>query len=113
MFTLDCEEWLVGCVDEIGFVPSGVGRSGFTASWTWEVFLYWVVVTSSRRFPSLFKLGAYKNLSISSILGSSYPFFRNYNFHCNLFDSEIEDLGRLILSITCWYLFLSTLDTRV
>ena len=53
-----------------------------------------------------------KNLPISSILGFTYPCSSNFNFHCNLSDSKVEDHERLMSSLTCLYLFPSILDAR-
>ena len=45
-----------------------------------------------------------KNLPISSILGSFYAFSWNFNFCHNLSNFKIEDLKRLMFSVTCIYL---------
>ena len=52
------------------------------------------------QFPGPFKIVTLKNLPISSILGSSYPFSWNFNFRHKLSNFEIEDLERLMTSLT-------------
>ena len=52
------------------------------------------------QFPGPFKIVTLKNLPISSILGSSYHFSWNFNFRHKLSNFEIEDLERLITSLT-------------
>ncbi|RVX05612.1 putative mitochondrial protein [Vitis vinifera] len=51
------------------------------------------------QYPRLFRVVTDKNIPISSILGSNRPFTWNFNFRRNLFDSEIEDLERLMRSL--------------
>ena len=53
-----------------------------------------------------------KNIHISSILGYVRLFSWNFNFHCNLSDSEIEDLGCLMQSLDCAHLSTSASDAR-
>ncbi|RVW27333.1 hypothetical protein CK203_116836 [Vitis vinifera] len=50
------------------------------------------------QYPRLFKVVTDKNILISSILGSVYPFSWNFNFRRNFSDSEIEDLESLMRS---------------
>ena len=64
------------------------------------------------QFSGLFRIVTIKKLPISSILGSSYPFSWNFNFHRNLFDFKIEDLKRLMSSLTCLLLSPSTPNAR-
>ena len=45
-------------------------------------------------------------------LDLSYPFSWNFNFHRNLFDFKIEDLKRLMSSLTCLLLSPSTPNAR-
>ena len=65
------------------------------------------------QFLRLFRIVIVKNLHISSILSLTYPFSWSFNFCCNLFDLEMEDLERLMSSLTCLYLSPSILDARV
>ena len=60
------------------------------------------------QFPGLFKIFTVKNLTISSILRSTNPFSWNLNFHRKLLDLKIEDLKRLMSSLS--HLHLSPLD---
>ena len=69
----------------------------------WED-LWWRDQPLCSQFLSLIRIVTVKNLCITSILGFTYPCFSNFNFHYNLFDSEIEDLEKLMSSFTCLYL---------
>ena len=66
------------------------------------------------QFSCLFRIVIIKNLPISPILESSYPppLFLNFNFHCNLSNFEIEDLERLMFSLSCLHLSPSAPDAR-
>ena len=64
------------------------------------------------QYPRLFGVVTDKNILISSILGSTRPFSLNFNFRCNLSDSEIEDLESLMRSLDCLHLSPSVLDAR-
>ena len=56
--------------------------------------------------------GNRRDLPILSILKSTYPFSWNFNFRRNLSDFKIEDLERLMYSLTCLHLSPFTLDAR-
>ena len=56
------------------------------------------------QYPRLFRVVTDKNISISSILGSTRPFSWNFNFRRNLYDPEIEDLEGLMWSLDCLHL---------
>ena len=64
------------------------------------------------QYPRLFRVVTDKNIPISSILGSNRPFTWNFNFRRNLFDSEIEDLERLMRSLDCMHLSTLASDAR-
>ena len=64
------------------------------------------------QFPIIFKIVTIKSFPISSILGSSYSFSWNFNFLCNLSDFDIEDLERLMSSLTCLHLSPFTPNVR-
>ena len=64
------------------------------------------------QFPRLFRIVIVKNLFISSILRFIYPFSRNFNFYCNLFDSKMEELEILISSLACLHLTPLVLDEK-
>ncbi|KAL6331951.1 hypothetical protein AAG906_020302 [Vitis piasezkii] len=66
--------------------------------------LWWGDQPLGSQYPRLFKVVTDKNILISSILGSVYPFSWNFNFHRNLSDSEIEDLESLMRSLDCLHL---------
>ena len=77
----------------------------------WED-LWWGDQPLGVQYPRLFRVVIDKNIPISSILGSTRPFFWNFNFRRNLFDSEIEDLGGLVRFLDRLYLSLSVSDMR-
>ncbi|RVW51835.1 putative ribonuclease H protein [Vitis vinifera] len=64
----------------------------------WED-LWWGDQIFKDQYPRLFRVVTYKNIPISSILGSARPFSWNFNFRRNLTDYEIEDLERLMCSL--------------
>ena len=53
-----------------------------------------------------------RNLIISMVLGLSSPSTLNLNFRCNLSNTEIESLQRLLFSIGSVQLSSSTADSR-
>ena len=77
----------------------------------WED-LWWGDQPLGSQYPRLFRVVMDKNIPISSILGSTLLFSWNFNFHCNLFDSEIEDLESLMRSLDCLHLFPLISDAR-
>ena len=66
----------------------------------WED-LWWGDQSLSSQYPRLFRVVTDKNIPIFSILGSTRPFSWNFNFRCNVFDLEIEDLEGLMRSLDC------------
>ena len=56
------------------------------------------------QFSGLFKIITVKNPTISLVLESTNPFSWNLNFRHNLSDFEIEDLERLMSSLSHLYL---------
>ena len=54
-----------------------------------------------------------RNITISGILGNSYPSSWNLNLRCNLTDLEIELLERLMSSLNWVHLSFSTTNSRV
>ena len=70
------------------------------------VGLWWGDQPLGSQFPRLFRIVIIRNLLVSSILGFTYPFSWNLNFHLNLFDFEREDLERLMPSF--YHLHLSS-----
>ena len=77
----------------------------------WED-LWWGDQPLGFQYPSLFRVVTDKNISISSILGFVRPFSWNFNFRCNLFDSEIEDLESFMRSLDCLHLSSTVSDAR-
>ena len=65
----------------------------------WED-LWWVDQPLCSQFQSLFKIIIVKNLNISWNLRSTYHFSWNLNVYHNLSDLEIEDLERLMPSLS-------------
>ena len=74
--------------------------------------MWWEYEPLRSHFLSLLRIVMVKNLPISSILSFTYPCSSNFNFHCNLSDSKVEDHERLMSSLTCLYLSPSILDAR-
>ena len=65
----------------------------------WED-LWWGEQPLRSQFPYLYRVVIVKNLTVSTILGHSSSFSWNFNSHHNLTNSEIEDLERLVSSLT-------------
>ena len=81
----------------------------------WETgreFVLWGDQPLGSQFLGLFRIVTTKNLPISSILRSTFPFSQNFNFRYNLSNSEIEELESLMSSLTCLHLTPSILDVR-
>ena len=64
------------------------------------------------QFLGLYRVISVKNVSISTILGSSFPFSWNFNFRCNLTDIEIELLERLMSSLNLVHLSPPAVDSQ-
>ena len=77
----------------------------------WED-LWWSDQPLCSQFPSLYKVIFVKNLTILIVLGKSYPLFWNFNFYCNLTDTEIELLQRLMSSLSSVHLSPSVVDSK-
>ena len=77
----------------------------------WED-LWWGDQYLESQYPRLFRVVLDKNILISSIIGSTRPFSWNFNFCCNLSDSEIEDLEGLMRSLDGLHLSPSVSDAR-
>ncbi|KAJ9680549.1 hypothetical protein PVL29_019768 [Vitis rotundifolia] len=69
--------------------------------------------TLCSQFADLYRVTSVKNLSVSDVLGNSYPLSWNFNFRRNLTDSEIELLQSLMLSLSSVRLSPSSADSRV
>ena len=64
------------------------------------------------QYPRLFSVVLDKSILISSVLGSTRPYFWNFNFRHNLSDSKIEELEGLMRSLDGLHLSPSVLDAR-
>ena len=60
----------------------------------------------------VYRVVSMRNLSISVVLGNSYLVSCNFNFRCNLIDSNIVLLERLMSSLTLLHLSLFSEDSR-
>ena len=79
--------------------------------WSWEDF-WWGDQPLGSQYPRLFRVVMDKNIHISSILSSTRPFSSNFNFHCDLSDTEIDDLEGFRWSLDCLHLSPSVSDAR-
>ena len=61
----------------------------------WED-LWWGNQTLCSQFADLYRVISVKNLTVSNVLGNSFPLSWNFNFRHNLTDSEIDLLQRLM-----------------
>ena len=77
----------------------------------WED-LWWGDQPLRSQFPYLYRVVIVKNLTVSTILGHSSSFSWNFNSHHNLTNSEIEDLERLVSSLTHVHLSSSTPNAK-
>ena len=66
----------------------------------------------SLQFASLYIVTSVRNLTISEVLGGSYPSSWNLSFRHNLTDQEIEMLERLMFSLNEVRLSSSIMDSR-
>ena len=76
----------------IGLVVGNAERIHF-----WED-LWWGTQPLCSQFPRLYRVISMKNLTVLVVIGNSYPLSWNFNFCCNLTDTEIELLQRLMFS---------------
>ncbi|RVX09324.1 LINE-1 retrotransposable element ORF2 protein [Vitis vinifera] len=65
----------------------------------WED-LWWGNQSLCSQFVDLYRVISVKNLTVSNVLGNSFPLAWNLNFRRNLTDSEIDLLQRLMSSLT-------------
>ena len=64
------------------------------------------------QYSDLYRVIPMRNLTISTVLGSSPPSTWNLNFQCNLSNIEFENLRILLISIGSVQLSHSTIDSR-
>ena len=64
------------------------------------------------QFADLYRIISIKNLTVSNVLGNSFPLSWNFNFHHNLTDSEIDLLQRLMSSLSYVFFSPSSSDSR-
>ena len=64
----------------------------------WED-LWWGNQTLCAQFADLYRVISVRNLTVSNVLGNSFPLSWNFNFRRNLTDSEIDLLQRLMSSL--------------
>ena len=77
----------------------------------WED-LWWGNQTLCSQFADLYRIISIKNLTVSNVLGNSFPLSWNFNFRCNLTDSEIDLLQRLMSSLSYVLFYPSLADSR-
>ena len=65
----------------------------------------------SLQFASLYRVTSVRNLTISEVLGGSYPSSWNLSFRRNLTDQEIQMLERLMFSLNVVRLSSSIMDS--
>ncbi|RVX02255.1 NAD-dependent malic enzyme 62 kDa isoform, mitochondrial [Vitis vinifera] len=65
----------------------------------WED-LWWGNQSLCSQFADLYRVISVKNLTVSNVLGNSFPLAWNLNFRRNLTDSEIDLLQRLMSSLS-------------
>ncbi|RVW19678.1 Structural maintenance of chromosomes protein 3, partial [Vitis vinifera] len=77
----------------------------------WED-LWWGNQTLCAQFAELYRVISVRNLTVSNVLGNSFPLSWNFNFRRNLTDSEIDLLQRLMSSLHSVLLSPSSSDSR-
>ncbi|KAL6346450.1 hypothetical protein AAG906_033246 [Vitis piasezkii] len=77
----------------------------------WED-LWWGNQTLCAQFAELYRVSSVRNLTVSNVLGNSFPLSWNFNFRRNLTDSEIDLLQRLMSSLHSVLLSPSSSDSR-
>ncbi|RVW16200.1 putative ribonuclease H protein [Vitis vinifera] len=77
----------------------------------WED-LWWGNQTLCAQFAELYRVISVRNLTVSNVLGNSFPLSWNFNFRRNLTDSEIDFLQRLMSSLHSVLLSPSSSDSR-
>ncbi|RVW16749.1 hypothetical protein CK203_076445 [Vitis vinifera] len=78
----------------------------------WED-LWWGNQSLCSQFANLYRVISVKNLTVSNVLGNSFPLAWNLNFRRNLTDSEIDLLQRLMSSLSSVCFSPSLADSRV
>ncbi|RVW37832.1 hypothetical protein CK203_087876 [Vitis vinifera] len=74
--------------------------------------LWWGNQTLCAQFADLYRVISVRNLTVSNVLGNSFPLSWNFNFRRNLTDSEIDLLQRLMSSLHSVLLSPSSSDSR-
>ena len=77
----------------------------------WED-LWWGNQSLCSQFADLYRVISVKNLTVSNVLGNSFPLAWNLNFRRNLTDSEIDLLQRLMSSLSLVRFSPSLADSR-
>ena len=77
----------------------------------WED-LWWDNQSLCSQFADLYRVIFVKNITVSNVLGNSFPLSWNFNFRRNLTDSEIDLLQRLISSLSSVFFSPSLADSR-
>nr|CAN75609.1 hypothetical protein VITISV_002943 [Vitis vinifera] len=77
----------------------------------WED-LWWGNQTLCAQFAELYRVSSVRNLTVSNVLGNSFPLSWNFNFRRNLTDSEIDLFQRLMSSLHSVLLSPSSSDSR-
>ncbi|RVW15777.1 LINE-1 retrotransposable element ORF2 protein [Vitis vinifera] len=77
----------------------------------WED-LWWGNQSLCSQFADLYRVISVKNLTVSNVLGNSFPLAWNLNFRRNLTDSEIDLLQRLMSSLSSVRFSPSLADSR-
>ncbi|RVW99862.1 Transposon TX1 uncharacterized 149 kDa protein [Vitis vinifera] len=77
----------------------------------WED-LWWGNQSLCSQFADLYRVISVKNLTVSNVLGNSFPLAWNLNFRHNLIDSEIDLLQRLMSSLSSVRFSPSLADSR-
>ena len=73
---------------------------------------WWGNQTLYSHFAGLYRVISVNNLTVSNVLGNSFPLFWNFNFRRNLTDSEIDLLQSLMFSLSSVLFSHSLADSR-
>ena len=77
----------------------------------WED-LWWGNQTLCSQFADLYRVISVKNLTVSNVLGNSFPRSWNFNFRRNLTNTEIDLLQRIMSSLSSVFFSPSLADSR-
>ena len=77
----------------------------------WED-LWWSNQTVCSQFAGLYRVIYVKNLTVSNVLGNSFPLSWNFNFRRNLTNTEIDLLQRITSSLSSVFFSPSLADSR-